>query len=166
MNFLPCCRWSTIASAGALRRPDLVRAPVLGDPALVDSTPEQRDGLRSWRDGLVGFEQRVDAEVEQAVADGWSPAEARAWAASHTQVDLDMMAHVDLGPMDRVAALDALAVPTLVLAPRDSGLVPALGEVTNRLVEQHLLDGVGHCVRRDDPAYFRMVDEFLARVAG
>ena len=64
--------------------------------------------------------------------------------------------------MDSVALLDALTVPALVVAPTDSELVPNPEALGNALVRFELLDGVGHCVRRDDPqAYHAVVDPFL-----
>lgn len=152
-----------IAVLAAHRRPALVKALVLEDPALPDTTPERLAEMRSWRDGLVDYQQRCEQEVRQAVAQGWTQTEASAWAAAHTQVDLDMMAHLDMGPMDSVQALRALTVPTLVVAPRGSLLLPDPDEVANPLVGFRLVDGVGHCVRRDAPReFFSIVDRFLS----
>jgi len=56
-------------------------------------------------------------------------------------------------------------VPTLYLAPRRGDMAPDPSEVTNPLVRLVLLDGVGHCVRRDAPeAYHGLVDPFIEAV--
>lgn len=149
----------------ALQRPDLVRALVLEDPALMDTTPQRRREMRLWIDGIKDFATRKDTEIARQVAAGWSVTEAEAWAESKLQVDLRMMELLDFGPMDRDTVLDGLTVPTLVVAPADSIIVPAPGHVTNEKVRMELLDGVGHCVRRDDPErWFRLVDAFLAHL--
>ncbi|MEL4356660.1 MULTISPECIES: alpha/beta fold hydrolase [unclassified Luteococcus] len=151
------------AVLAALERPELVKALVLEDPALADTTPERRRETQLWVVGVRGFAARREQEVARQLAAGWSATETQAWADSKEQMDLDMMANLDFGPMDQDAVLNQLTVPALVLAPRDSELVPADGVVTNPLVRVQRLDGVGHCVRRDGPqAYFRLVDAFLA----
>lgn len=154
------------AVLAALQRPELVRALVLEDPALMDTTPHRRREMRLWIDGLKDFGQRKDTEIARQIEAGWSAAEAQAWAASKLQVDLRMMELLDFGPMDRDEVLNGLAVPTLMLAPSDSTIVPSPERVTNPQVRMELLDGVGHCVRRDDPeSYFRIVDAFLASLS-
>lgn len=151
------------AVLACLQRPELVRALVLEDPALMDTDDQRRRDTRAWAEDVRGFPGREQAEIARQLAAGWSEAETLAWAASKHQVDLGMMDHLDFGPMDQAAVLNQITVPTLVISPRESQLIPAPELVTNPLVRIELLDGVGHCVRRDDPdAYYRLVDSFLA----
>ncbi|MEL4504636.1 alpha/beta hydrolase [Luteococcus sp. H138] len=151
------------AVLAALHRPELVRALVLEDPALMHTTDERRRETRLWADGVRGFPDRREQEIARQLGDGWSAAETQAWADSKEQVDLAMMEHLDFGPMDQDGVLNQLSVPALVVSPPDSQLIPSPERVTNPLVRIELLDGVGHCVRRDNPeAYHRLVDAFLA----
>ena len=68
-----------------------------------------------------------------------------------------------LGEADLVSAVNQLTLPALYLAPRDGDMAPDPSEVTNPLVRLVLIDGVGHCVRRDAPkTYHGLVDPFIA----
>ena len=92
----------------------------------------------------------------------WTDAEIEMWAECKSQVDRRFIRRLDLGELDAVAVLNAVEVPTLVVVPPDTTLVPSPESITSRRVRYEVIDGAGHCVRRDRPAeYFRIVDEFL-----
>jgi pimeloyl-ACP methyl ester carboxylesterase len=153
-----------VAVQAASRRPDLVRALVLEDPALaVGSTPS--DFAEQQERFLDGFAAGVDAEVARMRVDtAWTEAEIRGWAECKPLVDREMIRHLHLGSADPVGVLDALRVPTLIIAPRAGPLVPDPSLIGNPLVRIVHVAGVGHCVRRDDPdAYHALADPFLDR---
>ncbi|GAA1391716.1 alpha/beta hydrolase [Luteococcus peritonei] len=148
-----------VALAATARRPELVRGLVLEDPAVFDDTGER--ARPDFTAGLEAFDS-PQGRAAQAAHTGWTMTESEPWALAKQQCDRDFLRGASFGPMDAVALLDGLTVPALVVAPRDSELVPAPERITNPLVRLELLDGVGHCVRRDDQeAYHRLVDPFL-----
>ncbi len=72
-----------------------------------------------------------------------------------------------LGEADLVSAVNQLTIPTLYLAPRHGDMAPDPSDVTNPLVRLVLIDGVGHCVRRDAPeTYHGLVDPFIEETFG
>ena len=155
--------------AGAAR-PDLVRALVLEDVA----RPTGHWGPAPW---FVEHQERfLDAFADGGAAErermrresSWSDAEIEGWAGCKGRVDRRYIREgTYLGEADLVSAVNRLTVPTLYLAPRHGDMAPDPSEVTNPLVCLVLLDGVGHCVRRDDPeAYHGLVDPFIEEVFG
>lgn len=59
------------------------------------------------------------------------------------------------------ALFEALVVPTLLVIPPDSDMAPR--DVRNERVRTVVVEGAGHCVRRDQPVrYHEAVDTFLA----
>ena len=165
-----------IAGALAARRPDLVGAAVLEDPAWRD--PAERvqppDVVRERIADCRAFVEDLDAELEKGRADNptWPEAELEPWAVSKTEVDLDFL---ELGianllePWDDIAA--AITVPTLVLLAGEGGPVSPqarrrAAELDNPHLDLHVVSGAGHCIRRDDAeAYHALVDPFLAEHA-
>jgi pimeloyl-ACP methyl ester carboxylesterase len=165
-----------IAGALAARRPDLVRAAVLEDPAWRD--PEHRvqpaEVVRERVAECRAFADDPSGSREKGRADNptWPESELDPWVESKAQVDLDFL---ELGianlvqPWDEVVA--AIEVPTLVLlAERGGPVLPAVRERASRIANRHLdirvVDGAGHCIRRDrGDAYHALVDPFLARHA-
>ena len=68
--------------------------------------------------------------------------------------------HLGLGPDRWRDLIGGVAVPTLLVVPRGDG---AGVRTANGAVTIVRISGVGHCIRRDDPAaYFGVVDPFLA----
>ena len=148
--------------------PELVRALVLEDvarptghwaPALWFVEHQERF-LDSFADGGASERERMRRETS------WSESEIEGWAACKKRVDRRYIREgTYLGEADLVSAINRLRTPTLYLAPRRSDMAPDPTEVTNPLVRLVLLDGVGHCVRRDAPeAYHRLVDPFIEEV--
>ncbi len=162
-----------LAGALAARRPDLVAATVLEDPAWRD--PAERVQPR----GIVheriaecrAFADDPDAQLAKGRADNptWPDVELGPWVESKAQVDL---AFLDLGIANLLEPWDdltsAISVPTLVLlAERGGPVSPAVrlraAELGNPQVEIRVVDGAGHCVRRDRPdAFHALVDPWLA----
>ena len=158
-----------VAVVAALRRSERFACLVLEEPAL-DAGPigydrvdadrfaeEQERFLATFDDGAAAAEI-----VRMRSATTWTEAEIIEWAACKRLVDRRMIAHLSLGAVRRTASLDALQVPTLVIAAAGGPLAPDPAQVTNPFVRVELLDGVGHCVRRDAPDRFHaIVDPFL-----
>lgn len=154
-----------LALRAALARPDRVRALVLEDPARPGPT---RVNPPAW---IAHNEEFLDSMADQAgeIArmrreSRWSDAEIEAWAACKPQVDRSYIHHgVYAAPADWLGMFEAVAVPTLLLAPTDSDMAPREGTVANPLVRVVTVRDAGHCVRRDQPAVFHAaVDAFLA----
>lgn len=152
----------------AEKEPALVRALVLEDPArsLTGAGVDQEfvDGTMAL---VKDFSSRVDSEKERMRRETpWSQTEIDAWAVAKSQADLLMIERgldLNTGPWEQT--FDELKMPTLVLGPVDSDMMPEPALIGNPLVEVAFLDGVGHCVRRDGPrVYYSLVDEFLRSV--
>lgn len=166
-----------IAAAVAARHPDLVRAAVLEDPAWFDQV--------SWADRHESAVERVATcqefrdDIETAMAlgkaenAGWPEAELGPWGRAKADSDLGFLA-TGLAFLDTpwTAIAAAVSVPTLVvtgthdviLGPQIRRAIEALG---NDHLEVAVVDGAGHCVRRDRPeAFHARVDPWLAAHAG
>lgn len=156
-----------LALVAATERPEQVRGLVLEDPAIgvdEDSNPVVGDDFWAFVRSVADDPEM--ARRRQLLASSWSPAEVETWAASKAQVDELTLRRIRFEPIDSPGLLNQLACPTLVVAPSDSRFVPRPDEVTNEKVTFHLLEGVGHCVHRDDPTrYHALVDPFLAKLA-
>jgi pimeloyl-ACP methyl ester carboxylesterase len=162
-----------MAGALAARRPDLVAAVVLEDPAWRDPAErvqprgvvhERVAECRAFADDPVG-------QLEKGRADNptWPEVELAPWVESKAQVDLDFL---DLGianllePWDEIVA--AITVPTLVLLAQRGGPVSPpvrarAAELANPSVDLRVVEGAGHCVRRDRTEEFHaLVDPWLA----
>ena len=106
-----------------------------------------------------------EAEIRRTRAEtSWSEPEIQAWAACKPRVDRRLVHHLGLGPDRWRDLIGGVAVPTLLVVPRGDG---AGVRTSNGAVTIARLSGVGHCIRRDDPAaYFGVVDPFLASLEG
>lgn len=152
----------------AVVAPTRVRALVLEDPARpsgawtpsAEFTAAQEEFLDRFVTPDLADAERARMRVEST----WTPAEIDAWAACKPQVDRRMIRRgLYLGDPDLDAALNRVAVPTLLVAPEDGGMAPKPADLANPTVQLAFVPGVGHCVRRDDPAaYHALVDPFLA----
>lgn len=159
------------AAAVAATRPDLVRAVVLEDPAIhyrddnetADVGRERVEEVQSFIDDIAGATARGRAG-ERA----WQEVEITPWAEAKQCVDVNLLA-------TGIAALTTpwadlwrrIAVPSLLVTGTDEVIFsqPRLGEVAalgNPLIEVTVVDGAGHCVRRDNPdGYHALVDPWL-----
>lgn len=162
-----------LAGALAARRPDLVRATVLEEPAWRDPVERvQPPGVVAERIAdCRAFATDPQAQLAKGRSDNptWPDAELGPWARAKTEVDLDFLR---LGvaslvePWDAVVA--ALDVPTLaVTGDRTVLLSQEIRErasaVGNPRLRLEVVPGAGHCVRRDQPdAFHALVDPWLA----
>ena len=165
-----------IAGALAARRPDLVAAAVLEDPAWRDPAlrVQPPEVVRERVSECRAFAEDPAGQLEKGRSENptWPEAELAPWVESKAQVDLDFLS---LGianlrePWDDVVA--AIAVPTLaLLAGRGGPVSPEAraraAEIDNPHVEILVVPDSGHCIRRDVPeAYHSLVDPFLAEHA-
>ncbi|MSS45199.1 alpha/beta hydrolase [Cutibacterium sp. WCA-380-WT-3A] len=165
-----------VAAAVAARRPDLVAALVLEEPAWL--SPDQ---ARAYRDGAPELVRRLQWMREHpadALAENrrdystWPLAEACAWLQGKIQVDLDFVATGQVCPQipwREVAR--ALTIPTLVVTsdgsdvlvgPEGKDQITSLG---NAHLHADVIPGARHCVRREKHEQFMaVVDSFLTEV--
>jgi pimeloyl-ACP methyl ester carboxylesterase len=165
------------AMAGALaaRRPDLVRAVVVEDPAWMDEAP--------WSDEEDARQQRVDwarsiradpaTAIEQCRAENptWPESEYGPWAQGKADVDGTFL-RAGIGmlgtPWRELAA--AIEPPALVVTGDQEvilhgELLAEVGRVNPRF-DVRVVEGAAHCVRRDRAdAFHALVDPWLAQQA-
>jgi pimeloyl-ACP methyl ester carboxylesterase len=157
-----------LALRAAVAAPSRVRGLVLEDPAVPTGDPvpdpdfvaDQERFLDSFADGGAAERARMRSESP------WTDDEIDAWAAGKPLVDRRMIRDgLTLGDAGWESLFNRLAAPTLLMLPVGSPMAPDEAAVTNPLVRFQWRPGVGHCVRRDDPAaYHAVVDPFLATV--
>lgn len=154
-----------LALAAALARPDDARALVLEDPASPADRPI--DEFVAENEAFLDS-MRTDADRAAQVArmqheTSWSRAEIEAWAACKPLVDRRYI-HEGIGlvVLRWEESFGALTVPTLLVIPDPAPMAPRVEAVTNPLVHRAVIEGAGHCVRRDQPAaFFAAVEQFL-----
>jgi len=161
-----------MAAALAARRPDLVGAVVLEDPAWLDES--------RWGDEEEVVGQRVAgarfaaADPEGAIAQcrgehpTWPESELRPWARAKADLDEAFLLSgvAVLGTPWREIAAD-VRPPTLVVTGDHEVILHEvlLAEVSglNPRFEVEVVDGAAHCARRDrGDAFHGVVDEWLA----
>ncbi len=162
-----------MAAALAARRPDLVRAAVLEEPAWVDLPPsgEPPDETRERVDDARSTATDPEAAIRRCRVEHptWPTSELPAWARAKADVDRAFLAtgryQVEVPWREIAAAID---VPTLVVTGDDEVILDArvLAEVAalgNPALEIRTVPGAGHCVRRDDgDGFHALVDPWLA----
>jgi pimeloyl-ACP methyl ester carboxylesterase len=167
-----------VALAAAVRRPELVRALVLEDPAPLGPDDPQRDPARG-EEFLAGVRESLAARDDAELVDlrrrkhpDWAEDELLVSGRAEQQTDLAYLAHGDIKPTPRWPDLfEKLAVPTLVVSGDDLAAVcvtddvqRGLAEIGNPHVELVRIPGSAHCIRREQPeAYYAAVDAFLVR---
>ncbi|UFU03734.1 alpha/beta hydrolase [Ruania suaedae] len=146
------------AAAVAVRRPDLVRALVLEDPAWRDLTEEQE---RERAQAFLGGRGEPGAS--------WPASEIAPWRASYEQVDRDFLTLGRATPSEPWREIvTRLTMPTLIVTGTEGVIIdPAqIAEIEglgNDLVHVEVVEGAGHCVRRDrTEAYHAVVDPWIA----
>lgn len=153
----------------ALARPEKVSALVVEDPAKpVGSHAPDPAFVAGIQAGLLAAERDRAAEVARMRRDTpWSDTEIEAWADSRALVDREYVRRaLYLGHSEWEDLFNALTVPTLLVVPPDAPMAPRPDLVVNPLVRTVVIEGAGHCVRRDQPAaYHAAVDAFLAEHA-
>ncbi len=162
-----------LAGALASRRPDLVRAAVLEEPAWRDPylRVQPAEVVEERIADCRAFVEDLEAQLAQGRREnpGWAESELAAWAQAKTEVDLDFLA---LGVASLAAPWDQLLLATtvpLLALTGDTGVLlsadiraraEAIGNPRLRLV---VVPRAGHCVRRDQPeAFHAVVDPWLA----
>ena len=166
-----------IAAGVARNHPQLVRAVVLEDPALL--TPTQ---ARSYKDSAgesVGGLEHISRDQSGAIANlllaqpayrNWPLSEYGPWAQAKTQVDRDFIATGVVGLAGR-EIIKELQVPTLVLTGDGPDVLlgqaglEKLATYANPHLHTALISGATHCVRRDKSEKFQQaVNSFLAKL--
>lgn len=168
-----------VALAAAVRRPELVRALVLEDPAPLGPDDQQHDHARG-EDFLAGVDDSLAARdqedlvrIRRAKHPGWADDELLVSGVAEQQMDLEYLAHGDYKPSPRWPELfESVTVPTLVVSGDDMGEVVMTDDVErgiNAIGNAHVrfvrIPGAAHCIRRENPqAFYGAVDTFLATV--
>ncbi|WP_167147799.1 alpha/beta hydrolase [Actinomyces sp. ZJ308] len=166
-----------VASAVAIRRPDLVDALVLEEPAWLSES--QRASYRNEAPALAArmgwiAEHPGEALIENRKSyPAWDLEESCAWLQGKIQVDRNFVCTGEvtvLSSWEEIAT--ALSMPTLlVTSDGDDVLIGAKGlekihSLNNTAIRTAVVPGASHCVRRDQPGRFYAVcDSFLKEVA-
>ena len=170
-----------VALAAGVRRPELVRALVLEDPAALGPDEPQRDTSRSgaWvaslQPALTAADDDALLALRRSVHPDWPESELLATGHAEQQTDVRYLAAGDLKPSTRWPELFAgVRVPTLVVSGDPARLAELCidDDVERGLLaagNDHLrflrVPGAGHCVRREAPErFYAEVDGFLARL--
>ncbi len=166
-----------VAASVALRHPELVAGAVLEDPALVMDDEEERRDL--WAAQEVAYLARFRADPAWGLGEGrtahpaWPVAELEPWAEAKLATDEGLAAsgkvRTDL-PWRRLVA--DTTVPLLLVTGTGEVLWP---DPLPALVREHaaptarvaVVEGAGHCVRREATEGFHaVVDPWIAEVVG
>lgn len=164
-----------IAAGVARDHPQLVRAVVLEDPALL--TPTQARSYKENAGESVGGLEHISRDQSGAIANlllaqpayrNWPLSEYGPWAQAKTQVDRDFIATGVVGLAGR-EIIKELQVPTLVLTGDGPDVLlgqaglEKLATYANPHLHTALISGATHCVRRDKSEKFQQaVNSFLA----
>lgn len=164
-----------IAAGVARDHPQLVRAVVLEDPALL--TPTQEATYKNNAGESVGGLEHISRDQSGAIANlllaqpayrNWPLSEYCPWAQAKTQVDRDFIATGVVGLAGR-EIIKELQVPTLVLTGDGPDVLlgqaglEQLATYANPHLHTALISGASHCVRRDKSEKFQQaVNGFLA----
>lgn len=169
-----------VALAAAVRRPELVRALVLEDPAPLGPDETLRDPARGaeFRDGIEDSRLAADddelLEIRRKAHPDWPESELLVTGKAEQQIDADYLERGEWKPSPPWPVLFAtVQVPTLlvsgdradeiVVSETMSAGIEGFG---NPLVTFVRITDAGHCIRREQPeAYYRLVDDWLSRLA-
>ena len=166
-----------IAAGVARDHPQLVRAVVLEDPALL--TPTQEATYKNNAGESVGGLEHISRDQSGAIANlllaqqayrNWPLSEYGPWAQAKTQVDRAFIATGVVGLAGR-EIIKELQVPTLVLTGDGPDVLlgqaglEKLATYANPHLHTALISGATHCVRRDKSEKFQQaVNSFLAKL--
>lgn len=165
-----------IAAGVARDHPQLVRAVVLEDPALL--TPTQEATYKNNAGESVGGLEHISRDQSDAIANlarqqayrNWPLSEYGPWAQAKTQVDRAFIATGVVGLAGR-EIIKELQVPTLVLTGDGPDVLlgqaglEKLATYANPHLHTALISGATHCVRRDKSEKFQQaVNSFLAKL--
>lgn len=173
-----------VALTAGVRRPELVRALVLEDPAPLNPREGQPDPARGGefvaglRPSLMAADDEALRSARRAAHPGWPETELLVTGRAEQQTDLAYLAAGNWKPTIPWPELArALTVPTLVVSGDpathpdelcvDDDMERGLAEINNEHLRLVRVPGAGHCVRRDQPQRFHeLVDPFLTAVTG
>lgn len=167
-----------VALAAAVRRPELVRALILEDPASLG--PEEPVRGSGGADRVAGLEPSLRAaddeellRVRREQHPDWPPSELLVTGVAERQMDLEYLRCGEFKPLTPWPELyAAVSVPTLVVSgePDDPGtcvdraVEAGIAAIANPAVTLVRVPDAGHCVRRDRPAgFYAVVDAWLGR---
>jgi len=170
-----------VALAAAVRRPELVRALVLEDPA--PRGPEEPQASGRGEEFLAGVRKSLAAgddeealhRVRRELHPDWPDSELLVTGIAEQQVQTDFLARGDYKPTTPWTELfEAVDVPTLVVSgdQEDEVVIGAqveagLASIGNAGITLVRIPGTGHCPRRENPEeYYRVVDRWLAALDG
>lgn len=165
-----------VAAATAARRPDLVTAVIVEDPAWL--TDAQASSYREGASELVARMQQIAADPGRALAENreayphWELEDSCAWLQGKMQVDLAFLARGEVAPRDPWQEIArSLTVPTLLITADGPDRligdehVAALDRIANPNLRRTPVAHAGHCVRRDHAAAFHAAcEDFLDEV--
>ncbi len=164
-----------VALAAAVRRPDLVRALVLEDPAALRPEEEQQSADRG-KQLVAGLSGSLEAPDDESLFEArrrqhpdWPEDELLVTGRAEQQVDREFLALGDFKPSVRwPELLEGLITATLLVTGDQDVVVDAsVEEVIEKADNPNLtlarVGGAGHCIRRERPErFYELVDEFLA----
>jgi pimeloyl-ACP methyl ester carboxylesterase len=167
-----------VALCAGVRRPELVRALVLEDPAPLGPGEPVDSGrgaefLADVRESRAAADDDALLRLRREKHPGWPEAELLPTGHAERDVDVDFLAAGEYKPVSPWPELvAAVTVPTLVVSGDrwdelcvDGPMERGIEEAGNGNVTLVRLPGAGHCVRRDRPAeFYRTVDGWLAGV--
>lgn len=158
-----------LALSIASEHPELVRALVLEDPAkpMFDAPPATfAEENLAFVDSMDTVEKRYAAIERMHGETSWSETEIEAWAECKPKVDRNYLREgLRLLPCYVEKTYQTLSIPTLLIIPDPAPMAPRREDISNPQVRWAVIDGAGHCVRRDQPeAYYSTVEAFLAEV--
>ena len=170
-----------VGLAAAVRRPGLVEALVLEDPAPLGPDEPQRSEERGveYRAGIEESRQAPDDEallrLRREQHPDWPESELLVTGRAEQQMDADYLANGDWKPSMRWPELfERLEVPTLVVSGDrpdeicvDDDMELGIQRIGNPMVTLARIPGTGHCIRREQPKlYYAAVDDWLAELRG
>lgn len=168
-----------VALAAAVRRPELVRALVLEDPAPLGPDEPQRSEARGaeFRAGIEESRLAADdealLELRRKQHPDWPESELLVTGRAEQQMDADYLERGDWKPSMRWPELfEQVQVPTLVVSGDrpdeivvDDEMGRGIEAIANPMVTLVRIADAGHCIRREQPEqYYALVDDWLARL--
>lgn len=165
-----------VALVAAVRRPELVRALVLEDPAPLGPQEPQRSEERGveYRAGIEDSRRAPDdealMEVRRKQHPDWPESELLVTGRAEQLMDADFLARGDWKPsMPWTESFTRLRVPTLVVSgdrPDDicvtDDMAARVRDLRNPFVTIVRIPDSGHCIRREQPhSYYSTVDDWL-----
>ena len=165
-----------VALVAAVRRPELVRALVLEDPAPLGPQEPQRSEERGleYRAGIEDSRQAPDdealLEVRRKQHPDWPESELLVTGRAEQLMDADFLARGDWKPsVPWTESFARLRVPTLVVSgdrPDEicvtDDMEARVRDLSNAFVTIVRIPDSGHCIRREQPRrYYSTVDDWL-----